>query len=93
MKNEDKVVELLAESLKKQDQMIEKQGIQENILSQMIEELKQMKSGIKDMRSDVNQVTFAVNALADIVKIWMEKTKGIDDLKDRVTRLEKHTGL
>lgn len=93
MKNEDRIVELLSESLKRQDQMIERQGKQEMIMSQMIDELKQMKGGINEVRSDINQVTSAVNALTDIVKIWMEKTKGIDDLKDRVTKLEKHIGL
>ncbi len=86
MKNEDRIVELLSESLKRQDTMVEE-------IKEMKGGINEMKDGLNDMRSDINQVTSAVNALADIMKAWTEKTKGIDELKDRVTRLEKHSGL
>lgn len=93
MKNEpghraDKIVEPLSESLKRQDQMVERLGNLE----------KGFSSLGKRQKEDNGRIVAAVNTLTDIMKAWscptgMEKTKGIDDLKDRVTRLEKHIGL
>lgn len=102
MKNEDRIVELLSESLKRQDQMVERLGNLEKGFSSLDRGLSNLEKGFtnleKRQKEDNNRIVSAVNTLTDIMKAWscptgMEKTKGIDDLKDRVTRLEKHIGL
>lgn len=88
MKNEDKIVELLSESLKRQDQMVERLGN----LEKGFVNLEQRQ------KTDSDRVITALNGLTDIVKVWscpigMDKTREIDDLRDRINRLEKHTGI
>ncbi|MEM9671120.1 MAG: hypothetical protein ACFB15_08015 [Cyclobacteriaceae bacterium] len=77
MKNEDRIVELLAESLKKQDVFVE--------------EMKQMRGDISEMRGGIGRVVASVDALTDIVKAWMEKTRKIDDLEERLRKVEEKT--
>ncbi len=86
MKSEDRIVELLAESLKRQDQMVE--------------EMKGMRSSIENLdnrmervENGVLSVVNSMNSLADLVKVALDRTQRIDELADKIRRLEKHTGL
>lgn len=86
MKNEDRIVELLSESLKRQDQMVDE-------MHRMRGGIQEMRGDIKEMRDDINKVAVGVSTLTDIVKVWMDKTKEIDILKDQVQRINRHIGL
>ena len=83
MKNEDKIVELLSESLKRQDQMVERLGNLE----------KGFTSLEKRQKDDNDRIVSAVNTLTDIMKVWMEKTRDMENLRARLDRIEKHIGL
>lgn len=56
MKNEDRIVELLAESLKRQDQMVG--------------EIQNLGIRMDKMESGIGRVVASVDALTDIVKAW-----------------------
>lgn len=86
MKNESRTEELLAESLKRQDQMVEE-------IHQLHGGIKEMRGDIKEMRIDVNRMANAVNILVDIVQEAMNQLKEIPKIKDRLDKLERHTGL
>ena len=49
MKNESRIMELLAESLKKQDQMIERQDKQEQLLNVLTQGQAQLLLAVKDV--------------------------------------------
>lgn len=68
MKNEpvrrtDRIVELLAESLKRQDVFVEE-------MKQMRGDINEMRGDISEMRGDIGRVVASVDALTDIVKAW-----------------------
>ena len=86
MKNENRVTELLAESLKRQDRMADE-------VHQMQGDIQDMRGDIGSMREDINKVAVGVSTLTDIVRVWMDRTKEIDTLKEKIARLERHTGL
>lgn len=93
MKNEDRIVELLAESLKGQDQqrallkqhskLLEQHS---KLLGAMIDRQEQAES---QQKASTERIIASVNALADIVKTWMERTKRIDDHEERISALEQ----
>ena len=90
MKNEDKIVELLAESLKGQDRM--EQRLVESLerqdrMEQRLVELQQQN------KQDNDRVVGAVNVLTDIAQVWMERTKKPGEHEERPTRLELKAGL
>ena len=86
MKNEDRIVELLAESLKKQDQHSELLKQHSKLLGAMIDRQEQAES---QQRASTERIIASVNALADIVKTWMERTKRIDNHEERISALEQ----
>ena len=100
MKNEDRIVELLAESLKRQDQLVSEMQQMRGGIQEMHSGIQEMHSGIQEMRGDIQEmkgtmirVVRAVDSLVDVVKVAMERVKEIDSVKERLTRLERHTGL
>lgn len=97
MKNEDKIVELLSESLKRQDQMVERLGNLDKgfvSLEKSFDSLeKRFESLEKRQKEDNDRIVGAVNTLTDIMKAWMEKTKDVDNMRARIDRIEKHIGL
>jgi hypothetical protein len=90
MKNEDKIVELLSESLKRQDQMVERLGNLEKGFTNLEKGFNKLEKRQKD---DNDRIVSAVNTLTDIMKAWMEKTKDMENLRARLDRIEKHIGL
>ena len=81
MKNEDRVVELLAESLKRQDQMVEGFQRMQGSIEGLEKRMERVENGILSMVS-------SVDALTDLVKVALDHTKRVDDLEKRVKRLE-----
>ena len=63
MKNEDRIVELLAESLKRQDRMVEQIGNMSQNIGGLGNRMDKVENGIE-------RVVTSVNALADIVQAW-----------------------
>ncbi len=57
MKNEDKIIELLTESLQRQDQLAKLVERQTLVQDRMLEALVGMKSEIKELRSDVQELS------------------------------------
>ena len=99
MKNENRIVELLAESLKRQDQMVDEMQQMRGDIRDMRGDIQEMREGIQEMRGDIqemkdtiNTVAIGISTLTDIVEVWMDKTKEIDAIKD-ISRIEQHTGL
>lgn len=86
MKSENRITELLSESLQKQDQMIEQMSGMNNKL---------------DKHEDIlNRVVKSVDTLADIVIESNQRLSSIEkklddfaDLRERIKRIEKHIGL
>ncbi len=56
MKNEDKIVELLAESLQRQDELVKSVNRQTLVQDQMLAALVDMKGAIKELGSDVQEL-------------------------------------
>ena len=69
MKNEDRIVELLAESLKRQDQMVDEMHQMRRGIQEMRGDIQEMRGDIKEMREDINRVAIGVSTLTDIVKV------------------------
>lgn len=57
MKNEDKIIELLTESLQRQDQLAKLIERQTLVQDSMLQALVGMKSEIKELRSDVQELS------------------------------------
>lgn len=93
MKNEEKIVELLADGLKIQDRQAVTLERLEHNQDKMSNDIQEIRHDIQEMRRDISRVVVAVDGLADIMKVWMEKTKKVDQHEDRIRRLERHTGL
>ncbi len=79
MKNEDRIVDLLSDSLKRQDQMIEQMSgmnerldVHENLLGRIVTVLEKQ-----------------TDQLASIER----KLDDLADLRERIKRIEKHVGL
>lgn len=83
MKNEEKIVDLLAESLKRQDQHSE-------LLTQLVDRMDRSEQQQKEYNE---RIVNSVNALADIVQKWMVQTKKVEGFEDRIRRLGRHAGL
>jgi uncharacterized protein Yka (UPF0111/DUF47 family) len=86
MKNEDRVVELLAESLQRLDKMSEQQSV-------MIDRLEQLQQVTNDRFGKVEQaITSLATGINEFVNIHRETVKAqsdrIGNLERRVDRLE-----
>ena len=86
MKNESRIVELLAESLKRQDQHSELLKQHSELLGTLINRQEQAE---KQQKASTERIIASVDALTDIVKIWMERTKKLDDHEKRISALEQ----
>ena len=75
MKNEDRIVELLPESLKRQDQLVEGfQGMQESIQG--------LERWMERVEAGILSVVSSVDGLTDLVKVALDRTKQIDELAE-----------
>ena len=93
MKNENKIVELLAESLKKQDQMIDRQDRQEQLLNVLTQSQAQLLLTTKDLVE-------SVNGLVENQKETNRRLAGIEDkltevseLRKRIEEIERYVGM
>lgn len=86
MKNEERIVELLAESLRVQDRHSELLVQQGKLLEKVVEHQERAEKQQKEVSE---RIIASVDALADIVKVWMERTKKLDDHEDRLQKLER----
>ena len=98
MKNElgrraDRIVELLAKSLKRQDQLVGETQQMRGGIQEMHSGIQEMRGDIQEMKGTMTRVVRAVDSLVDVVKVAMDRTKEIDSVKERLTRLERRTGL
>ena len=96
MKNEDRIVELLAESLRIQDRHSEILTRQGEILirhGELLEKIIERQDRAEQQQREASErIIASVDALADIVKIWMERTKKLDDHEERIQKLERKVG-
>ena len=103
MKNEDRIVELLAESLKIQDRHSELLTHQGEILTrqgeilirhgELLEKIIERQDRAEQQQREASErIIASVDALTDIVKIWMERTKKLDDHEERIRKLERKAG-
>ena len=96
MKNEDRIVELLAESLKNQDIQSEKlstfsrnQEIQNQKLDIQSEKLEKVSSKIYDLVDVVKDLGKAMQSQVSIMERLINKYDKVDDLEHRIFLLEK----
>lgn len=88
MENEKRIVELLAETLIKQDQMIaEMVGIKGEV-KDMKSEVINVKSEIKDMKSEIVKLNLQTTENTRAILKLANEVEKISHLHDRVTKLE-----
>jgi len=78
MRNEDRIVELLAESLVRQDKMLERQNRFEEILLESLERLTNQEKLLGKVVSSINELT-------DVFKTKFDQVNGHEK---RIRRLE-----
>lgn len=93
MKNESRIVELLTDMVKKQDRqeelfvkMVERQDRQEDLLIKMVER-QDRQEVLLNNHSDL------LGRIAKILEHQTSRFSEVDDLRDRLRRVEKHVGL
>lgn len=93
MKNEDRITELLAEGLKKQDQMIDRQDRQEQLLNVLTQSQAQLLLTAKDLVDSVNGLVEnqkeANRRLANIE----DKLTEVSELRKRIEEIERYVGM
>ena len=85
MKNEDKIVELLAESLKNQD-------IQSEKLSTVTEKLSTVTEKLDSLVDVVKDVAHALQHQSGMLEKLIKKYDKLDDLEHRLFLLERKLG-
>ena len=86
MKNEDRILELLAELVRTRDQ--DEERIRQN--EESISELKQIARQTNERLNNLDEISAGVlTLLKDLVK----RSGETDELRERIERLEKYTGL
>ena len=75
MKNEDRIVELLAEMVFKQDQMVE--------------EIKLVKSEVGGVKSEIIKLNLQTEENSRAIMKLADKIATIADLENRVSKIEK----
>lgn len=86
MKNEDKITELLAESLKKQDQMIDRQDRQEELLNVLTQGQAQLLLATKDLIVNQKETNRRLASIED-------KLTEVSELRKRIEEIERYVGM
>ena len=86
MKNENKIVELLAESLKKQDQMIDRQDKQEELLNVLTQGQAQLLLITKDLVINQKETNRRLASIED-------KLTEVSELRKRIEEIERYVGM
>ena len=86
MKNEDKITELLAESLKKQDQMIDRQDRQEELLNVLTQGQAQLLLVTKDLIVNQKETNRRLASIED-------KLTEVSELRKRIEDIERYVGM
>jgi len=93
MENEDRILELLAELVRTRDQ-------DEERIRQNEERIQQNETGINELKQIARQTNERLNNLDDIsagvltlLRDLTKRSGETDELRDRIERLEKYTGL
>ncbi|MEK6781274.1 MAG: hypothetical protein AABY93_06190 [Bacteroidota bacterium] len=103
MKNEDRIVELLAEMVFKQDQLVEEIKLVKSEIGAVKSEVGGVKSEVSGVKSEVSGVKSEVSGVkSEIVKLNLQtaentrailkladKVDTIADLENRVTKIER----
>ncbi len=93
MKNEDRIVELLAESLKRQDQRAEILNRQTNILTEHTNILTEHTNILTEHTGILNQVSHILSRLVksvnNLTDTFSARFTQVQDHEARITRLEK----
>lgn len=93
MKNEDKVTELLAESLKKQDQMIDRQDRQEQLLNVLTQSQAQLLLSTKDLVDSVNGLVENQKETNRRLASIEDKLTEVSELRKRIEEIERYVGM
>ena len=100
MKNEERIVEILAEMAKKLDQTIERQDRQEEILleqvkilSNVVERQDRQEKILNDHSVLLNRMVTVLDTVSERLDVASDRVSEIPDLQRRMSRLEQHVGL
>lgn len=93
MKNENKIVELLAESLKKQDQMIDRQDRQEQLLNVLTQSQAQLLLTTKELVESVNGLVESQKETNRRLAGIEDKLTEVSELRKRIEEIERYVGM
>jgi division protein CdvB (Snf7/Vps24/ESCRT-III family) len=62
----------------------------------MVERLGNLEKGFSSLqkiqKDDNERIVATVNTLTNVMKVWMEETQDMENLRIRLERIEKHIG-
>ncbi len=62
----------------------------------MVERLGNLEKGFSSLqkiqKDDNERIVSTVNTLTNVMKVWMEETQDMENLRIRLERIEKHIG-
>jgi methyl-accepting chemotaxis protein len=93
MKNEDKITELLAQVLRKVDQGDELIRRMDERIAQNKEQIEQGREQIEQGKERMNNLDEISRGVLTLLRDLAKRSGETDELRDRIERLEKHTGL
>lgn len=93
MKNDDRIAELLAESLKKQDQMIDRQDRQEQLLNVLTQGQAQLLLTTKDLIDSVNGLVENQKETNQRLASIENKLVEVNELRRRIEEIERYVGM
>lgn len=86
MKNESRITELLTESLKKQDQMINRQDKQVQLLNVLVQGQAQLLLTVKDLADNQKETNKRLASIED-------KLTEVSALRKRIEDIERYIGM
>lgn len=86
MKNEEKILDLLIDIVRKQDR-------QEEIIKQNSEIIKRLDNSSAQHEERLNNLDDIAAGVLTLLRDLAKRSGETDELRDRIQRLERHTGL
>ena len=86
MKNEEKILDLLIDIVRKQDR-------QEEIIKQNSEIIKRLDNSSAQHEERLNNLDDIAAGVLTLLRDLAKRSGETDELRDRIHRLERHTGL
>ncbi len=93
MKHESRITELLTESLKKQDQMIDRQDKQEQLLNVLVQGQAQLLLTVKDLADNQKELASNQKETNKRLASIEDKLTEVSALRKRIEDIERYIGM